>query len=86
MASWDQYYRVISDALAQDAFGELDPMESAVLRLRSGVNEPRRDLEEVALKLGVTREWVGLVEQALVERLRDSNWWPRLEASQPQPV
>jgi DNA-directed RNA polymerase sigma subunit (sigma70/sigma32) len=83
MAAWDEYYQLVGRALEEDAFGDLDAMESAVLRLRAGVHEPRRDIDEVAVKLGVSREWVRLVEEMLVDRLEGSSWWPPLQASIP---
>lgn len=75
------YTSILGEALAAGAFGELDSEEETLLRLRAGGDDPPRTIEEVAIKTGQPAEWVGLVEQALVDRLAQSPWWPSLSAA-----
>lgn len=78
---WTIYFSILSEALEAGAFGELDAEEETLLRLRIGSDDPPRTIKEVAIKTGQPAEWVGLVEQALVERLDRSPWWPSLSAA-----
>jgi hypothetical protein len=75
------YAAILNEALEAGAFGELDQEEETLLRLRSGGDDPPRTIEEVAVKTGQPEEWLGLVEQALVERLDQTPWWPSLSAA-----
>lgn len=63
---------IINEALKQGAFGDLSPLESTILYLRAGGDDPERDLEEIAIKVGQSKEWVDVVEQALLLRLNGS--------------
>lgn len=78
MDSSYQFTSLIDLALEHGAFGELDPDEEAFLRLRRGSTDPSRDLDEIAVKLGRPQEWLSILEEALILRLRESPLGPAL--------
>ena len=76
LPTMDTFPTLIDVALERGAFGELDPDEEAFLRLRRGDSDPGRDLDEIAGKLGRPREWLNVLEEALMRRLYENPLGP----------
>lgn len=50
----------------------LEPRERTVIRMRFGLDEEEKTLEEVGKKIGLTRERIRQIESKALEKLRDS--------------
>jgi RNA polymerase sigma factor (sigma-70 family) len=54
----------------QELLSQLSPREQQILRLRFGIDEEPKTLEEIGGMLGITRERVRQIEKQAKDRLR----------------
>lgn len=57
------------------AINRLTEQEQTVIRLRFGLDGPKKSQGEIANSLGMSRDWVGNIERAAIARLRRRVRW-----------
>ncbi len=70
-APWEKLDEAVSSDFVQEIFQELNPREKTVLRYRFGLDgDGKRSLEHIAVKIGLTREAVRLIQNRALRKLR----------------